>query len=41
MTLSRRYQETIAAARPDADAAARMTYLELKTASAGIAADAR
>ena len=26
----RRYQETIAAARPDADAAARMTYLELK-----------
>src|SRR5438105_939289 len=26
----REYQETIAAARPDADAAARMTYLELK-----------
>jgi asparagine synthase (glutamine-hydrolysing) len=26
----RQYQETIAAARPDADAAARMTYLELK-----------
>src|ERR1043166_2822928 len=26
----RRYQETFAAARPDADAAARMTYLELK-----------
>src|SRR6185503_19853940 len=26
----RRYQETIAAARPDADAASRMTYLELK-----------
>ena len=30
MTVVRQYQETIAAARPDADSAARMTYLELK-----------